>query len=119
MMVTNHHNSVTDSDADVGCFGHDEEPTILVLWWDTSGYLVASQKGTEARITASPWQWLVLIVNLIQSSVTWEEVLNEGLSRLGWSKGMSLGFILIMFIEMGRPVCHEWHHFLGLGFRML
>lgn len=35
--------------------------------------------------------WLVLIINLIQSEITWKKNLNEDLSRSGLPVGMSVG----------------------------
>lgn len=46
---------------------------------------------------------LVLIFNLPQSKVSWEEFPNKGLSRANWPMDMSVGMVLASLIDVGRP----------------
>lgn len=52
--------------------------------------------------------WLVLVVNLTPSRITWEESLSEGLSASGWPVDMSVGIILRWLIYEDSPHCE--HH---------
>lgn len=58
-------------------------------------------------------QWLVLVVNLTQFKIPWEESLNEGLPRSAGPWACLWGTILIMLTDGGKhsskeKVLNEW-----------
>lgn len=55
--------------------------------------------------------WLVLIINLTQCKIIWEESLNEEFSRLDWPTDMSVGG----YLELGILIHSRWHYSLSRG----